>query len=215
MTQSRAKLLVTGGDASLNDEVRRLLAERFGDRVELAAIAGDTAPMAMLAADAMPDGAALFSASAQVLWANTRFHALDAGTKSKVATLAAAAIVVVHDITAAKRRRFKMEAIERAGGDLLRLDADVVRKLNASAPWKARSSPTPTTCSISITSASACSTPARASSSSSCPPASRQPTPTSTSTRSPRATASADTLPPPDRATAATTPATTPCSSPA
>lgn len=183
MTQSRAKLLVTGGDASLNDEVRRLLAERFGDRVELTAIAGDTAPMAMLAADAMPDGAALFSASAQVLWANTRFHALDAGTKSKVATLAAAAvatwnsntgrpitdarhevsasdlsaefevvlsrpstasggagpfapdaaaIVVVHDITAAKRRRFKMEAIERAGGDLLRLDADVVRKLNAS-----------------------------------------------------------------------------------
>lgn len=183
MTQSRAKLLVTGGDASLNDEVRRFLAERFGDRVELTAIASETAPMAMLAADAMPDGAALFSASAQVLWANTRFHALDAGTKSKVATLAAAAvatwnvntgrpitdarhevsasdlsaefevvlsrpsaasagagpiapdaaaIVVVHDITAAKRRRFKMEAIERAGGDLLRLDAEVVRKLNAS-----------------------------------------------------------------------------------
>ncbi|MFO0835614.1 MAG: response regulator [Phycisphaerales bacterium] len=183
MTQSRAKLLVTGGDASLNDEVRRLLAERFGDRVELTAIAGDTAPMAMLAADAMPDGAALFSAGTQVLWANTRFHALDAGTRSKIAALAAAAvatwnsntgrpiidvrhevsasdlsaefevvlsrpsaasagagpiapdaaaIVVVHDITAAKRRRFKMEAIERAGGDLLRLDADVVRKLNAS-----------------------------------------------------------------------------------
>lgn len=181
MTQSRAKLLVTGGDASLNDEVRRLLAERFGGRVELvpAALGSEAAaPLAMLAADAMPDGAALFSVTGQVLWANARFHALDAGTKSKVATIAAAAVaswnadtgrpvtdlrhevsasdlsaefeivlsrpaapsgaapfsgavVVVHDITAAKRRRFKMEAIERAGGDLLRLDADAVRKLNA------------------------------------------------------------------------------------
>ncbi|NUQ53091.1 MAG: response regulator [Phycisphaerales bacterium] len=181
MTQSRAKLLVTGGDASLNDEVRRLLAERFGGRVELVPAAPGSeaaAPLAMLAADAMPDGAALFSVTGQVLWANARFHALDAGTKSKVATIAAAAVaswnadtgrpvtdlrhevsasdlsaefeivlsrpaapsgaapfsgavVVVHDITAAKRRRFKMEAIERAGGDLLRLDADAVRKLNA------------------------------------------------------------------------------------
>lgn len=181
MTQSRAKLLVTGGDASLNDEVRRLLAERFGGRVELVPAAPGSeaaAPLAMLAADAMPDGAALFSVTGQVLWANARYHALDAGTKSKVATIAAAAVaswnadtgrpvtdlrhevsasdlsaefeivlsrpaapsgaapfsgavVVVHDITAAKRRRFKMEAIERAGGDLLRLDADAVRKLNA------------------------------------------------------------------------------------
>lgn len=188
MTQSRAKLLVTGGDASLNDEVRRLLAERFAGRVELTVAphaVESAAPLAMLAADAMPDGAALFSAAGQVLWANARFIALDAGTKSKVATLAVAAVaswsantgrpvtdlrhevsasdlsaeleivlsrpalpgsaapaatdpapislvvVVVHDITAAKRRRFKMEAIERAGGDLLRLDADAVRKLNA------------------------------------------------------------------------------------
>lgn len=181
MTQSRAKLLVTGGDASLNDELRRLLAERFGHRVELTTVADESAPMAMLAADAMPDGAALFAASGQVLWANARFRALDAGTRSKIAILAtsalaswnsntgrpmtdirhevsasdlsaefevvlsrpvavgtgagspdAAVVVVVHDITAAKRRRFKMEAIERAGGDLLRLDAEVVRKLNAS-----------------------------------------------------------------------------------
>ncbi len=181
MTQSRAKLLVTGGDASLNDEIRRLLAERYADRVELVTSAEDPAPMAMLAADAMPDGAALLSPAAQVLWSNTRFRALDAGTRSKIATLASAAlatwnantgrpitdirhevsasdlsaefevvlsrpagaaggagasdaavVIVVHDITAAKRRRFKMEAIERAGGDLLRLDAEVVRKLNAS-----------------------------------------------------------------------------------
>ncbi len=172
MTQSRAKLLVTGGDASLNDEVRRLLAERFGGRGELVPLAPWSEAAAPLA---MP---APVPVTGQVLWANARFHALDAGTKSKVATIAAAAVaswnadtgrpvtdlrhevsasdlsaefeivlsrpaapsgaapfsgavVVVHDITAAKRRRFKMEAIERAGGDLLRLDADAVRKLNA------------------------------------------------------------------------------------
>ncbi|MBL8760721.1 MAG: response regulator [Phycisphaerae bacterium] len=182
MTQRRAKLLVTGGDASLNDEIRRALAERFGDRAELAAVgAGDPASLVMLAADAMPDGAALLAPGGQVLWSNARFRAIDAGTKSKIAALCSAAVaswasntgrlatdfrhevsasdlsaefevvisrpaeagadavdstsagavVVVHDITAAKRRRFKMEAIERAGGDLLRLDAEAVRKLNA------------------------------------------------------------------------------------
>ncbi len=172
MTQGRAMLLLTGGDASLNEEIRRVLKERFGDRAEVSAVVGDdAASLAVLASDAMSDGAALLGPGGKLLWANARFRALDAGTASKIATLGAAAIatwasntgraivdarhevsasdlsaeyevvisrqagagavVMVHDITAAKRRRFKMEAIERAGGDLLRLDAEAVRKLNA------------------------------------------------------------------------------------
>lgn len=176
MTQSRAKLLLTGGDASLNDEIRRVLTERFGARAEIAVgSAEETEALAALAADAMPDGAALFLGTGQLLWSNARFRAIDAGTRSKIASLCIAAVaswgsstgrtqgdirhevsasdltsefevvlsrppnaehescavVVVHDITAAKRRRFKMEAIERAGGDLLRLDAEAVRKFNA------------------------------------------------------------------------------------
>lgn len=172
MTQGRAKLLLTGGDASLNEEIRRVLKERFGDRAEVSAVVGDdAASLAVLASDAMSDGAALLGPGGKLLWANARFRALDAGTASKIATLGAAAIatwasntgraivdarhevsasdlsaeyevvisrqagagavVMVHDITAAKRRRFKMEAIERAGGDLLRLDAEAVRRLNA------------------------------------------------------------------------------------
>lgn len=172
MTQGRAKLLLTGGDASLNEEIRRVLKEQFGDRAEVSAVVGDdAASLAVLASDAMSDGAALLGPGGKLLWANARFRALDAGTASKIATLGAAAIatwasntgraivdarhevsasdlsaeyevvisrqagagavVMVHDITAAKRRRFKMEAIERAGGDLLRLDAEAVRRLNA------------------------------------------------------------------------------------
>lgn len=40
-------------------------------------------------------------------------------------------VVVVTDITATRRLQFKIAAIDQAGADLMRLDADVVRKYNA------------------------------------------------------------------------------------
>ncbi len=39
-------------------------------------------------------------------------------------------IAVVHDVTGDRRTRMKMEAIDRAGAELVRFDADTVRKLN-------------------------------------------------------------------------------------
>ncbi|MFZ4574576.1 MAG: hypothetical protein ACOYN0_09275, partial [Phycisphaerales bacterium] len=40
-------------------------------------------------------------------------------------------VVVIRDVTAARRLQFKVNAIDQAGSELLRFDADVVRRYNA------------------------------------------------------------------------------------